>query len=101
MGVGGPGDGGGFGDAYGDTDRAGADVGQAFDINVPLEPGRKTVVPVNVFKAAGTVFGDAEPCAVAECVAPGSEFVEACDEIPRERRGEPGRLRSGPGQVRG
>ena len=81
MRVGGPGDGGGFGDAYGDIDRPGADVGQALDVNVPLEPGGKAFVSVNVLKVGGTVFGDAEPCAVAECVAPGSEFIEARDEI--------------------
>ena len=81
MGVGGPGDGGGFGDAYGDIDRPGADVEQALDVIVPLEPGGKAFVRVNVLKAAGTVFRDAELRAVTECIAPGSEFIEARDEI--------------------
>ena len=66
---------------YGDIDCPGADVGEALDVNVPLEPGGKAFVLVNVLKVGGTVFGDAEPRAVAECVAPGSEFIEACDEI--------------------
>ena len=81
MGVGGPGDGGGFGDAYGVIDRSGAEVGQALDVNVSLEPGGKAFVPVNVLKACGTVLINAEPSAVAECVSPRSELIEARDEI--------------------
>ena len=67
--------------AYGDIDRAAADVGQALDINVPLEPGGKSFVPVDVLKACRTVLINTEPCAVAECVAPGSELIEERDEI--------------------
>ena len=82
MGEEGPGDGRGFGDAYGDIDRAGADVGQALDVNVPmLESGGKAFVLENVLKSGGTVLINADPCAVAEGVAPGPEFIEACNEI--------------------
>ena len=82
MGVGGAGDGGCFGDAYGDIDRACADVGQVLDTNVPLErDGKVLVVPIEVLKAGGTVFGHAEPRAVAEGVAPGPEFIETRYEI--------------------
>ena len=81
MSVCGPGDGGCFGDTDSDNDRLGADVGQALDVDAPLEPGGKAFVHVDVLKTSGAVFADAEPRAMAECVAPGSEFIEARDEI--------------------
>ena len=75
------GDGCSFDDAYRDIDCPGADARQVRGGNVRLETDGKTFVHVNVLKAAGTIFGNAEPCAVAECVAPGLEFIKARDEI--------------------
>ena len=42
-----------------------------------------------MLEVAGTVFANAEPCAVAECVAPGPEFFQARDEVFANGVGNP------------
>ena len=82
MGEEGTADGGDFGDAYGDVDGSGANVGKRLKMDVTLECGGKLVfLGAEVVKVGGAVFSDTEQCAVAEGISPGSEFVEVFDEI--------------------